>query len=379
MSRVTVGAPVVCTDGPCGELVAVLIDPAKKTVTHYIVRVKSDDVERMVPTDRIGASTPEQLELQATLAEVNEMESFTRDELLAEYMPDPSATNYSYAYYYGMGIPDVVPPDPQYVHIQSDRIPQGEVSLREGTEVKASDGHKVGKVSALVTDNEGVITHFVLQDGDHEVTLPLATVNYSDDEGVHLKLSRDAVHGLPGMPKGHGKKGSAYQRVELVAKVFDSTDGAHKAHDYLNSMANEPGRPLRIREWAEFVRDADGTARIVQSSQPSRGKGAAVGAGAGALLTLLGPVGWVAGAAVGAGVGAVVGPKMDMGFPDEFLKRLEKRLQPGNSALLVLVEHDFAQDLAHALADTDKVIGGQQIVDTLVQEMLVEEAPAAKD
>jgi len=360
-------------------LVAVLIDPAKKTITDYIVRVKSDDVERMVPTERIGTSTPEQLELQATLAEVNQMESFTRDELLAEYMPDPSATNYSYAYYYGMGIPDVVPPDPQYVHIQSDRVPQGEVALREGTEVKASDGHKVGKVSSLVTESGGVITHFVLQDGDHEVTLPLAAVNYGDDEGVHLKLSRDAIHGLPGMPKGHGSKGPGYQRVELVAKVFETTDGAHQAHEYLNSMANEPGRPLRIREWAEFVREPDGTARIVQSSQPSRGKGAVVGAGAGALLTLLGPVGWVAGAAVGAGVGAVAGPKMDKGFPDEFLKRLEKRLQPGNSALLVLVEHDFAQDLTAAMADTDKVFGGQQIVDTLVQEMLIEEAPAAKD
>jgi len=32
-------------------------------VTHYVVRVKSDDVERMVPTDRVGASSPGQLEL----------------------------------------------------------------------------------------------------------------------------------------------------------------------------------------------------------------------------------------------------------------------------------------------------------------------------
>jgi hypothetical protein len=93
MSKVTVGAPVECTDGPCGELVALVIDPAKKTITHYVVRVKSDGVERMVPTELVGASTPDKLELQCTQAELNELESFTRDELLAEYLPDPSATN----------------------------------------------------------------------------------------------------------------------------------------------------------------------------------------------------------------------------------------------------------------------------------------------
>ena len=63
---------------------------------------------------------------------------------------------------------------------------------------------------------------------------------------------------------------------------------------------------------------------------------------------------------------------MDMGFPDAFLKRLEERLEPGHSALVVLVEHDEAHDLAEALRASDDVVGGQQIVDTLVQEMLVE-------
>ena len=183
MSKVTVGAPVECTDGPCGELVALVIDPAKKTITHYVVRVKSDGVERMVPTDRLAASTPGKLELQCTQAELNDMESFTRDELLAEYLPDPSQTNYSYAYYYGMGIPDVVPPDPQFVHVQSDRVPHGEVELREGTPVHASDGHVGSVKTVVVTDN--VITHFVLEGGHvgshYELTLPVAAVDYGDD------------------------------------------------------------------------------------------------------------------------------------------------------------------------------------------------------
>jgi uncharacterized membrane protein len=376
MSRVTVGAPVECTDGPCGELVALVIDPAKKTITHYVVRVKSDGVERMVPTDRVGASTPDKLELLCTQAELNDQESFTRDELLAEYLPDPSQTNYSYAYYYGMGIPDVVPPDPQFVHVQSDRVPHGDVELREGTPVHARDGHVGSVKTVVVTDN--VITHFVLEGGHigshYELTLPVAAVDYGDDEGIHLKLSKDALHGLPGMPASKDKK---HERLELVAKIFDTLDGAHAAHEYLNEQARQPGKTIRVREAAELVRDADGKARIVQSSQPSAVKGGVVGAAAGGLLALLGPIGLAAGAVVGAGVGAVAGPRMDKGFPDAFLKRLETRLAPGQSALIVLVEHDFAEDLAKTLKDADHVLGGQQIVDTLVQEMMVEETPVA--
>ena len=77
-------------------------------------------------------------------------------------------------------------------------------------------------------------------------------------------------------------------------------------------------------------------------------------------------------AVIGGGLGAAAGPKIDMGFPDAFLKRLEERLKPGHSALVVLVEHDYAHDLAEALQASDDVIGGQQIVDILVQAMLVE-------
>jgi uncharacterized membrane protein len=228
----------------------------------------------------------------------------------------------------------------------------------------------------VVTDN--VITHFVLEGGHiashYELTLPVAAIDYGDPEGIHLKLSKAALHGLPGMPASKGQK---HERLELVAKVFDTLDGAHAAHEYLNEQARQPGKTIRVREAAELVRDADGNARIVQSSQPSAVKGGAVGAAAGGLLTLLGPIGLAAGLVVGAGVGAAAGPRMDKGFPDAFLKRLETRLAPGQSALIVLVEHDFAEDLAKTLADAGHVFAGQQIVDTLVQEMMVEESPVA--
>jgi uncharacterized membrane protein len=245
------------------------------------------------------------------------------------------------------------------------------MGLRKGTPVHASDG-EVGDVSTLELDDKGVITHFGVEKNHAELMLPVSAIDFVNDDGVHLKLNKAAVHGLPTMPLGHGRFGQSYRRMELVAKVFNEPGKAHEALEYLEYMAHSPGRPLRIREAAELVRDMDGTPRIVQSSQPSLLKGAVIGGAAGGLLTLLGPLGFVAGAAIGAGIGAAAGPKMDMGFPDAFLDRLEHRLEPGHSALVVLVEHDFARDLTDALEDSDKVIGGQQIVDTLVQELLID-------
>jgi hypothetical protein len=238
-----------------------------------------------------------------------------------------------------------LPPDPQFVHVQSDRVPHGDVELREGTPVHARDGHVGSVKTVVVTDN--VITHFVLEGGHigshYELTLPVAAVDYGDPEGIHLKLSKAALHGLPGMPASKGQK---HERLELVAKLFDTLDGAHAAHEYLNEQARQPGKTIRVREAAELVRDADGNARIVQSSQPSAVKGGAVGAAAGGLLTLLGPIGLAAGVVVGAGVGAVAGPRMDKGFPDAFLSG-SKPAQPGPIGVDRAREHDFAEDLSN--------------------------------
>jgi uncharacterized membrane protein len=380
-SRVTVGAQVECTDGACGELTALLIDPAKRAITHYVVRVEKDGVERMVPAERVASSTPSGLTLNCTQAEVDAAETFVKDELAAAYLPDPHEGSYAYyysGYGYGYGIPDVVPPDPQYVTVHSDRVPLGELGLREGTPVRATDG-QIGIVASLVLNDAGTITHFVVEEGGRfgghaDLTLPLVVIEHVDDEGVHLKLDKKALSSVPTLPSG----ADSFERVQLVARVFDTTDGAQQALDLLREAATTPGPEIKIREAAVLVRDADGTPRITQTHQSNTGKGALVGGAAGGLLTLLGPIGFVAGAAVGAGVGAIVGSRADSGLPDAFLERLEKRVEPGHSALVVLVEHGYAQDLMDVLAEPDKAIAGQTMVDTLVQELLLEADPASK-
>jgi uncharacterized membrane protein len=384
MSSIRIGAQVECSDGPAGELAVLVIDPKKRTVTHYVVRTKAHDIERLVPAELVTSSTPAKLVLSCTLAELDQQQSFIKDDLVGEQVIDPHEIGFSgtYGYGYGYGIPDVVPPDVQYTHIQSEDVPQGEIALHEGTPVRATDG-EVGTVSTIVAGSGGVITHFVVDEGHlgrkSQLTLPLSVIDYTDDEGVHLKLNKDAVHSLPTLPReaGGGPLGPGYHRMELLAKVFDGTDEAQKALDYVRELEHQAGRPIHVREAAVLVRDADGTARIKQSSQPGPGTGAAIGAVTGGLFALLGPLGLVASAAIGGATGAIAGSRLDLGFPDAFLKRLEEKLQPGHSALVLLVEHDQAQDLADSITKYEDVVGGQQLVDTLVQELLVESQPPA--
>jgi uncharacterized membrane protein len=80
-------------------------------------------------------------------------------------------------------------------------------------------------------------------------------------------------------------------------------------------------------------------------------KGRVWGAFAGGLVVLVGgPVGAVAGALAGADAGTLAGKWIDKGFSDKFLAGLQGHLEPGKSALIVLVEHEHAALRSESLA-----------------------------
>jgi uncharacterized membrane protein len=104
-------------------------------------------------------------------------------------------------------------------------------------------------------------------------------------------------------------------------------------------------------------------------------KGRLLGAVTGGLIGLVGgPAGVVVGALAGAGTGAVAGKRIDFGFSDKFLNGLQQHLQPGKSALVVLVEHEFAVPLAESLGHDDGVIVQQALTDGLVEALLATES-----
>ena len=87
---------------------------------------------------------------------------------------------------------------------EHERIPTGEVVIRRGTHVKATDGD-VGKVDEFLVDPENdVITHLILREGHlwgkKDVTIPVSEIDKIAEEAVYLKLDKKAIETLPTVP-----------------------------------------------------------------------------------------------------------------------------------------------------------------------------------
>ena len=81
-----------------------------------------------------------------------------------------------------------------------DNVPVGEVEVRRGEHVHATDG-AIGHVKGLVIDpTDHHVTHFLLEEGHiwdrKRVAIPITAVTGVED-GVCLNLTKDQVRDLP--------------------------------------------------------------------------------------------------------------------------------------------------------------------------------------
>jgi sporulation protein YlmC with PRC-barrel domain len=81
-----------------------------------------------------------------------------------------------------------------------DSIPPGQVEIRRGDHVQATDGH-IGRVQGLVIDRRsGHVTHVLLQEGHlwgrKDVAIPVSAVASTSD-GIQLSISKQEVEDLP--------------------------------------------------------------------------------------------------------------------------------------------------------------------------------------
>jgi hypothetical protein len=84
--------------------------------------------------------------------------------------------------------------------VAHDTVPQGEVNVRRGDPVQATDGD-IGRVQGLVTDRRSChVTHVLLQEGHlwgrREVAMPISAVT-STSNGIRLRISKQEVQDLP--------------------------------------------------------------------------------------------------------------------------------------------------------------------------------------
>jgi sporulation protein YlmC with PRC-barrel domain len=83
-------------------------------------------------------------------------------------------------------------------------IPPGELAVRRGARVRASDG-RVGRVDEFLVDPEsGNITHLCLRKdhlwGDKLVCIPVSQIELIEERVVHLKVDKKTIEAMPSIP-----------------------------------------------------------------------------------------------------------------------------------------------------------------------------------
>jgi uncharacterized membrane protein len=136
--------------------------------------------------------------------------------------------------------------------------------------------------------------------------------------------------------------------IELILAVFSQEDQAAQTLDDLKQREEDGG--LRLYNAASIAKNQAGLTSVKEDQDLGVGRGSLFGALVGGLIGLLaGPGGAIVGAAAGAATGGLVAGKTDLGFEDDFLDDLKRALQPGSSALLLLVEARWGDAVARVL------------------------------
>jgi len=194
----TIGSDASCTDGVCGKVTRVVVDPVARAVTHLVIEPKHRyDPGRLVPLDLIDAATG-QVRLRCTLADFEKLDPAEETQFLTGtpgypgYDPEQILS----MPYYGLGMGGADVP----VAVTYDTVPLDEVEVRRGEHVHATDGH-IGKVQGLVIDPDSHhVTHVLLQEGHlwgrKEVAIPIGAVTGVDD-GIRLNITKQQVQDLP--------------------------------------------------------------------------------------------------------------------------------------------------------------------------------------
>ena len=203
MTTLVIGSEAVGSDGYRGEVLAVVVDPAARTVTHLVVEPHGRaGLARLVPLElaELADAEPGPIPLRCTEAEFMSLEP--AEETLAEFVP---------------GYPDPVqllPPGwrdtggstadggtilriPEKETV--DIVPPGEVEERRGDHVHASDGD-VGHLRGLRIDpGSRRVTHVLVREGHvwghQDVDIPAEMVAGFGD-GIRLSVTRQQVRDL---------------------------------------------------------------------------------------------------------------------------------------------------------------------------------------
>jgi sporulation protein YlmC with PRC-barrel domain len=187
----------------------VVIDPVARALTHLVVGPKHGwEKGHLVPIN-LATPTTDGISLACTTAEFDKLDE-------AEVTQFIAGGNSQFGYgqdqmlswpYYGLGVGSLGMGGlgrgmgvPGPVVVTNDSVPEGEVEVRRGEHVFATDG-AIGRVQGLVVQpGDHRVTHVLLDEGhlwgQKRVAIPIVAVKDVED-GVRLNLTKDEVRDLP--------------------------------------------------------------------------------------------------------------------------------------------------------------------------------------
>jgi sporulation protein YlmC with PRC-barrel domain len=186
-TQFVLGTTARCSDGTCGMVHRMILDPDTRTVTHLVIGPRhwsADD--RLVPVALVDATAGE-ISLRCTMAEFDRLAPAEEVQVVDDIGFDG-----------GMGIGVGVGGVPQT--IIDDAVPPGETDLVRHERVHATDG-EIGQIEGFVVNHgDHKVTHLLLKEGHlwahKEVAIPVSAVA-SMENGIWLNITKQEVEDLP--------------------------------------------------------------------------------------------------------------------------------------------------------------------------------------
>jgi hypothetical protein len=196
-------AEVYCSDGIAGRSMYIIGNPINRQITHLVVQSFLPPFHQtLVPVDQVAETTDNRIKLKCARNDLNQMEAFEYEEYIPTQLPG----------YLQWPDPHDVPAIPGYsmepvatfVPLKRQNVPPGELALRRGARVEATDGY-VGQVDELlINSNSMQVMYLVLLERHifhrREITIPISQVDHIAEGTIYLKLDRQGVEALPTTP-----------------------------------------------------------------------------------------------------------------------------------------------------------------------------------
>ena len=194
--EIPLGVQVHCTDGRCGRSTYVIVNPTNDEITHLVVRERQPSrIEHLVPINWVKSTAADVIMFDHNKEEFLSLEQFNQQEFIYTDLPhhatDPKLTLlWPYAV-----------PTKRVIDSQIRPIPPGQLAVRRGARVRATDG-PVGKIDEFIVDPETCfITHLVQREGNllgkKYVTIPISEIDKIEEKIVHLKIGKEQVAEMP--------------------------------------------------------------------------------------------------------------------------------------------------------------------------------------